>query len=1278
MWCCGLENKELEDSRASRVHMERRRCVDGCIACGQEVRPGEPIHVCGRCTERYTYCARCAGGEHARRHGHPMHLEHVVLEVDASPVATCTTVRAALGATLETYAPRACLGYPVAATHVDARPAHAWMTYGEVRTKAEAVGRGLQRLCVPAPGVPLATGTGAATVVLFAEATVDWYLVQFGCILAGGMIVVPVLDNTGLDHLISIVARAGARVIVASAKTLACAQKAAAAAGIAASMVVIGSPGPGELPCTVEGASGAHGIAELLRAGLARGPDAGPLDRPRARGGAGAGTLGTGALGAGAPGAGDEAVMLIPTSGSSGVPKLIIVSTAMMLRQFTPPDFGIKLVMFSYQPLRQSFDTLIKGGQIGLWSGDLARLEDDMASVRPTVFGSTPSIWQAMKQKFDHELSTALALAPAPAQEQREGAYTRLRQEWRDRQVLGNRCKMILIGGAASSAELRNWIWDVTCAVVTDGYGTSETGAISSNGQVPDVERMQLFDVPAMGYTTADKPHPRGEIVVRTGRLTPGYFNDAAATESAFVTIHGKRFFRTGDIGQLVNGEVTVVDRCSAMFKLAQGVFVAPSPLEAEFAKSILVSQVLVCGSPHERTVCAVVVLSDKGHEVCDRGGTLGLDTAPLQKDLAELARSSGKRPFEVPRRVLVDLEPWSEENGLMTPSAKICRSALVRKHAPFIHSSGGGGAGAGAGAGADAPGAALTAGAVVQPARGGGDGHDELCAGLVDVVMRTIPAAVPADIRSGTSLYELGADSLATAHFVAAIQQQFGVAIPAAQVCVLPTLGHVQAVIFGAHYDADVIRQGIADEVKVQTRNLCDSMARAFDARVPGKGGAVWQPRGKRGEETVVVLSGATGFVGAYLFKELLRTRRDRIVCLVRASSDAHARERMAAVMKFWRFDAPDARWTAVKADMTADRFGLGSGAYADLASCTVAVFHAAAIVNASLPFRTLVDANVAGTVRAVRLCFDAGAQLHHMSTLSLLDASRDGPIKEALTPSPPLLSSGYAQSKWAAEQVVKAAAEGKGLCARVYRLGTMAADEASGACNPNCTFTRVVCGVAHLGAVSTGDGGDEVLPAAFSLTPISWAARAVCTIAARPFAKVPHGRQRPPPTVYHITTHFRFPMDALAPALRVAGYPVRGVAGAVFRRMIESAGTTSPLFALPGVAGSARAPAAPAAPAAAQGNPPRVAIDDANTAKHHTRCPRFAEASLARMIKFLGSAGLIPIHACPTAMAPVVKLAAGAVRLDAAGVASVQSAAYALGPHPGDAPPRHLVSTV
>ena len=210
-------------------------------------------------------------------------------------------------------------------------------------------------------------------------------------------------------------------------------------------------------------------------------------------------------------------------------------------------------------------------------------------------------------------------------------------------------------------------------------------------------------------------------------------------------------------------------------------VWVAPSPLEKEFGKCDLISQILICGSPHKRAVSAVVVLSRKGQEAGGEGreshGGLQSNTvaAILRTKFTTLAKRSGRLAHEVPQQILLESEAWTEANGLMTPNGKICRPALARKYSHFARGGGGD-----VTASQDGLGAAATHNVAhncgVEPA---------LCAGLVEVLQETIPS-ITADmgmISGNSSLYDLGADSLATAQFAAGIERQFGVVLSVAQV---------------------------------------------------------------------------------------------------------------------------------------------------------------------------------------------------------------------------------------------------------------------------------------------------------------------------------------------------------------------------------------------------------------------------------------------------------------------------------------------------------------
>jgi long-subunit acyl-CoA synthetase (AMP-forming) len=185
------------------------------------------------------------------------------------------------------------------------------------------------------------------------------------------------------------------------------------------------------------------------------------------------------------------------------------------------------------------------------------------------------------------------------------------------RKALGGRLISMSVGSAPPSPAVV--AWTRTCfhhCFVSEGYGCTETGTISIDHKVFMGVQACLLELPEMGYTVNDKPHPRGEICVRTPALFAGYNNAADATSAAFVTIGGASFYRTGDLGQyeaaagvarrvpdagpprclkLQPGDLMrVVGRVKSAAKLADGEFVSPESVEQALQPSECVDQVLV------------------------------------------------------------------------------------------------------------------------------------------------------------------------------------------------------------------------------------------------------------------------------------------------------------------------------------------------------------------------------------------------------------------------------------------------------------------------------------------------------------------------------------------------------------------------------------------------------------------------------------------------------------------------------------------------------------
>ncbi|MER5936592.1 thioester reductase domain-containing protein [Streptomyces sp. NPDC001928] len=208
-----------------------------------------------------------------------------------------------------------------------------------------------------------------------------------------------------------------------------------------------------------------------------------------------------------------------------------------------------------------------------------------------------------------------------------------------------------------------------------------------------------------------------------------------------------------------------------------------------------------------------------------------------------------------------------------------------------------------------------------------------------------------------------------------------------------------------------------------------------------------------------MLLLTGATGFLGSRLCAELLRRTHRDIACLVRADSAEDAERRVRARLQ--RQDSDVASYgllRCVPGDFTRPFFGLAAGAWRQLGRQVTEVYHCGASVNMAAPYEYLEPVNVDGTARVLEFCQAAGVErLHHVSTLGVfLSARRTGMrvVGEDAVPSAATCSEiGYPRSKYEAELLVLQAAA-RGLAVRLYRPGVVLADSRSGAC-PTDDFT-------------------------------------------------------------------------------------------------------------------------------------------------------------------------------------------------------------------------------
>jgi len=258
----------------------------------------------------------------------------------------------------------------------------------------------------------------------------------------------------------------------------------------------------------------------------------------------------------------EDYAFIMYTSGTTGTPKgalirhgnvVATVSAVPALWKFTEKDRHI-----SFLPLAHIFETALQaafwhsGGQIGFYSGNTRKLTSDFVALRPTFLAGVPRVFTRVYQKVFQGVSERNCIA----QWYFHRAYNHTAECLRNkrprdpgydakvfiplRERIGlDQCKLILSGAAPLPAYIQEFLAILTGAYVVQGYGLTETAAAvcitipgdHTYGHVGapfSCCEVKLRDVPEMDYRSTDKPHPRGEILLRGANVFAGYYKNEA------------------------------------------------------------------------------------------------------------------------------------------------------------------------------------------------------------------------------------------------------------------------------------------------------------------------------------------------------------------------------------------------------------------------------------------------------------------------------------------------------------------------------------------------------------------------------------------------------------------------------------------------------------------------------------------------------------------------------------------------------------------------------
>ncbi|WP_319452750.1 MULTISPECIES: carboxylic acid reductase [unclassified Mycobacterium] len=827
-----------------------------------------------------------------------------------------------------------------------------------------------------------------------------------------------------------------------------------------------------------------------------------------------------------APDGDDPLALLIYTSGSTGAPKGAIYPESKVASIWASSAAGhwddqqgvVPAITLSFLPMSHVmgrgvlYGTLAAGGTVYFAArSDLSTFLDDLALARPTQMNFVPRIWDMLYQEYVSQVDRV--------------GVDELRQR-----MLGGRHVSALTGSAPISPELKAWVEDFLDIHLTEGYGSTEAGAVFVDGQIrrPPVIDYKLVDVPDLGYFASDVPHPRGELLVKSEQLFPGYYKRPEVTAEVF---DADGYYRTGDIvAELGPDQLRYVDRRNNVLKLSQGEFVTVSKLEAAFNDSPLVRQIYLYGNSARPYLLAVVV------------PTQNASKEAIGASLKDAAREAGLQSYEIPRDFLIETTPFTLENGLLTGIRKLAWPRLKERYGPELEQ-----LYADLADGQAGELRALRQTGAQQP--------------VLETVCRAAGAllsAAAADVAPDAAFTDLGGDSLSALTFANLLHDIFDVDVPvgvivspASDLAAIAAYVEAERAGGGKRPTDDAVHGREATEVHASDLTLdkfLDSETLSAAASLPGPASEI----------RTVLLTGATGFLGRYLALEWLE-RMDlvdgKVICLIRGRDDAAARARLDAT-----FDTGDPKLLVhyrelaakhlevIAGDKGEPNLGLDTVTWQRLADTVDFIVDPAALVNHVLPYSQLFGPNVLGTAELIRIALTAKVKpFAYVSTMAVgagmnpSDNVEDADVRvvSATRKVDDSYANGYGNSKWGGEVLLREANEKFGLPVSVFRCDMILADTSyAGQLNLPDMFTRMMLSLVATGVAPQSfyqlDASGHRQRAHYDGLPVEFIAEAISTLGAR----VQDGFE-----TYHVMNPYDdgIGMDEFVDWLVEAGYAIR-----------------------------------------------------------------------------------------------------------------------------------------
>jgi long-chain acyl-CoA synthetase len=404
---------------------------------------------------------------------------------------------------------------------------------------------------------------------------------------------------------------------------------------------------------------------------------------------------------------------IVFTSGTTGTPKGVVLTHGNLLANLE----GIKEVVplsptdrsLSYLPLSHIFERtcgqfvpLAAGASIA-YARDFNRIIEDFQEMPPTLLTTVPRLLEKIQEGILEKVRQqgtltqklfdwAVGVGTRARVERRQSPGIRLRIA--DRLVFskihhlfGGRLRAVIVGGAPLPRHVGAFFTAAGLSVA-EGYGMTETSPVVSANRP---ESPVLGTAGVILSNVQVRIAEDGEVLVKGPSVMKGYFENDEATREAF-TEDG--WLRTGDIGRITStGELQITDRKKNLIVLSTGKKVTPAPIEGDILRRPAIDQVVLIGQGR-KYVSAIVVPNEDVVREWFREQNRAIPPRQfwsrepwlverLLREVQDATRDYAR--FEQPKKVIVADEPFTIDNGLLTPTLKARSKAVEERYQSAI-----------------------------------------------------------------------------------------------------------------------------------------------------------------------------------------------------------------------------------------------------------------------------------------------------------------------------------------------------------------------------------------------------------------------------------------------------------------------------------------------------------------------------------------------------------------------------------------------------------------